>query len=123
MNRRVFLCSLLIATGCARSDRIVEVWSPTDVTGRWTGTWSGSGAAGNFEMTLQQTGPTRVTGYVSLPGADDQPIEGFINRDVFNFWTRDGRLQGELLAAGDEMSGTGTWGTVGTKTLRLQRQP
>ena len=45
MNRRVFLCSLLIATGSARSDWIVENGPVTDATGRWVGTWSGSGAA------------------------------------------------------------------------------
>ena len=122
----MFLCSLLIATGCARYDQIVEV-EPRYLIGRWAGTWSGSGLAGKFEMTLEQIGPTRVRGYFRLPGEDDQPIEGVIShgghgRDVFNFWTRDGQLRGELRVAGDEMSGTGTW-WMGTKTLRLQPQP
>ena len=43
MNRRVFLCSLVLAAGCARSDWIESTLVTVDVTGRWTGTWSAPG--------------------------------------------------------------------------------
>lgn len=56
MNRRLFLCSLVIAAGCARSDWIESTLVTVDVAGRWTGTWSGGGG-GDFEISLQQTGP------------------------------------------------------------------
>ena len=76
-------------------------------------------------MTLRQTGP-RATGDVRLTGLNAQiwngPIEGTVNGDLFKFNRPDGRPSGEVIVAGDEMSGTVTFGGV-TRTLRLQRQP
>ena len=127
---------LLIASGCARSDWIEGTLVTVDVTGRWTGMWSGSGTAGTFEMTLRQTGP-KATGDVSLPGAYAHdfsgPIVGAISGDVLSFSLPDGRLRGEVIVALDEMSGTVTLSPfsqsaccpggpmAGTKTLKLQR--
>jgi hypothetical protein len=129
---------LLIASGCARSDWIEGTLVTVDVTGRWTGMWSGSGAGGNFEMTLRQNGP-KATGDVSLPGGHvnefSGPILGAIRGDVLSFSRPDGRLRGEVRVAVDEMSGTITLTPMtqsgccpggpmaGTKTLNLQRQP
>ena len=130
---------LLIASGCARSDWIERTLVTVDVTGRWIGTWSGSGTADNFEMTLRQTGP-KATGDVSVPGgalAHDLsgPIMATISGDVLSFSRPDGRLRGDVVVAVDEMSGTLTLTPfsqsaccpggpmAGTKTLKLQRQP
>jgi hypothetical protein len=128
---------LLIASGCARSDWIEGTLVTVDVTGRWTGMWSGSGTAGDFEMTLRQTGP-KATGDITLPGAHvhdfSGPIVGAISGDVLSFSLPDGRLRGEVIVAVDEMSGTLTLNPIsqsaccpggpmaGTHTLKLQRQ-
>jgi hypothetical protein len=122
---------LLIASGCApRADWIEGTLVTVDVTGRWTGgTWSqsavGGGTGGAFEMTLRQTGP-KMTGDVSLTGGNAHfwsgPIEGTVTGDVLKFSRPDGRLRGEVIVAGDEMSGAVDFGS-GTKPLRLQRQP
>ena len=130
---------LLIASGCARADWIERTLVTVDVTGRWTGTWSGSGTADVFEMTLQQTGP-KATGAVSVPGgalAHDLsgPIVATISGDVVSFSRPDGRLRGDVTVAGDEMSGSVTLtpmsqsgccpggSMAGTKTVKLRRQP
>jgi hypothetical protein len=129
---------LLIASGCARSDWIEGTLVTVDVSGRWTGTWTGSGTAGDFEMTLRQTGP-KASGNINLPGAHvnefSGPILGAISGDVLSFSRPDGRLRGEVRVAVDEMSGTVTLTPMsqsgccpggpmaGTKTVKLQRQP
>ena len=129
---------LLIASGCARSDWIEGTLVTVDVTGRWTGMWSGSGTAGDFEMTLRQTGP-KATGNVTLPGAHvnefSGPILGAISGDVLSFSRSGGGLQGEVRVAVDEMVGTITLSPMtqsgccpggamaGTKAVKLRRQP
>ena len=141
MNTRRWLriwLVLLIASGCARSDCIEGTLVTVDVTGRWTGTWSGSGTAGDLEMTLRQTG-AKATGNVSVPGAFTHDfsgaIVGTVTGDVLSFSVNNGRLQGELIVALDEMSGSITMtpstqsgccpGGVmaGKRTLQLRRQP
>ena len=127
---------LLIASGCAQRDW-TDILVTVDVTGRWTGTWSGPGG-GDFELTLKQTGP-KATGELRLTGGETQywngDIAGTVSGHVLSFGRWDGRLRGEVIVALDEMSGTvtftplstsgccpGTY-THGTRTLRLQRQP
>ena len=138
MNRRVLLCVLIFAAGCARSDWIEGTLVTVDVTGQWTGAWSGGGDAHPFELTLRQTGP-KATGAVSLLGWGahnwNGPIVGTITGDVFSFSRDDGRIRGEVLVAGDEMSGTVAFAPVtssaccpagmmsGTKALKLRRAP
>jgi len=115
---------LLIASGCVqRADWIGGTLVTVDVTGRWTGTW---GARGGVDMTLRQTGPRatgdiRLFGDVLAPNASG-PIEGTVSGDVLTFSRREGGLRGEVIVAGDEMSGTVTFGVAGTRALRLQRQ-
>ena len=90
----------------------------------------GGGAAhGPFELTLRQTGP-KVAGEVRLSGGFttsllNGPIEGTITGDVLRFGRPDGRLSGEAIVAGDELSGTVILSLGGghTMALRLQRQP
>jgi hypothetical protein len=126
---------LVIAAGCARTDWIEGTLVTVDVTGQWGGKWS-NGGGDQVEMTLRQTGP-KVTGDFRMTGADAHfwsgPIVGTVKGDVLTFG-RD-ELRGEVIVAGDEMSGTATFTSSGasaccpgvskegTKTLRLQRQP
>jgi hypothetical protein len=123
MNRRVFLCSLVIAAGCARSDWIESTLVTVDATGRWVGSWDRPYGGGGFIMTLQQTGP-KVIGDISLTGWNagpfSGPIEGTVSGDVLKFSRPD--LRGEGIVAGDALTGTITFGNVGTVPLRLQRQ-
>ena len=130
---------VLLIAGCARADWIEETLVTVDVTGRWTGTWSGSGTAGDMEMTLRQSG-AKATGNVKVPGGPyaydfSGPILGTITGDVLSFTVNNGRLQGEVVVALDEMSGTVTMTPstqsgccpgglmAGKKTLKLRRQP
>jgi hypothetical protein len=129
---------LLIATGCARSDWVENTLVTVDVTGEWTGAWSGGEGDQHFALTLRQTGP-KATGNVSLLGWGahnwNGPVVGTITGDVFSFSRDDGRIRGEVLVAGDEMSGTVVFASVtssaccpagmmsGTKALKLRRRP
>ncbi len=78
----------------------------------------------SFEITLRQTG-ARVAGDIKMLGDErprpDGPITGTVRGDVFTFARPDGSLRGELVLAGDEMSGTVAYGSG--RPLRLQRQP
>ena len=121
---------LLIASGCAqRSDWIGGTLVTVDVTGQWVGSWSApgsaTGGAGTFDMTLRQTGP-KTLGDVRLTGRNAQiwsgPIEGTISGDAFRFSRPDGRLRGEVILAGEQMSGTVTFEGA-TNSLRLRRRP
>jgi hypothetical protein len=130
---------LALASGCARPDWIEHTLVTVDVTGRWTGNWFGPiGGGGPIGMTLQQNGP-KATGNIELTGGEAHnwsgPIAGTVEGDVLSFRIWDGRLRGEVIVAGDEMSGTVTLTPIsvsgccpgkymsGTKTLKLQRQP
>jgi len=133
------VATLLIGSGCAKQDWIDRTLVTVDVTGRWTGKWFGGSGGGDFGMTLEQTGP-KVTGSVELTGAADSynwngPIAGTVKGDVLSFSQWHQRVQGEVTVAENEMSGTVTFTPVsmsgccpgremmGTKTLKLQRQP
>src|SRR5262245_4365094 len=108
---------LLCGAGCARPDWIEQTLVTVDVTGRWAGKWFGSrggGGGGDFGLTLQQTGP-KATGKVELTGVADAynwngPIVGTVKGDVLSF--SNGRVQGEVTVAEDEMSGTVTFTPV-----------
>jgi hypothetical protein len=102
--------TLVIGSGCTKTDWIESTLVTVDLTGVWQGTYRTDGAigTGNITLTLQQGG-TKVTGQVGLsmsaPGS--RSIEGTINGDMFRFRTQDGRLTGELQVSGDEMTGRG----------------
>ena len=102
------------------------------VRGQWGG-WGG----GDFGRTLQQTGP-KAAGKDEMNGVADSynwngDIVGTVKGDVLSFGKRG--IQGEVTVAEDEMSGTVTFTPVsasgccpggsllGTRTLKLQRQP
>ena len=136
----VLLATVVTGSGCAKTDWIDRTLVTVDVTGRWTGKWfgaSGVGGGGDFRMTLQQTGP-KAAGNVEMNGVADSynwngPIVGAVKGDVLSF--SNGRMTGEVTVAEDEMSGTVTFTPVsasgccpggsllGTRTLKLQRQP
>ena len=131
MQRRAFICTLvlLIASGCAqRADWIGGTLVTVDATGQWSGvvsTQGSTGVGGRFDMTLRQTG-AKVAGEIQLAAGDatllNGPVEGTIHGDVLKFGRPDGRLRGEAVVAGDQMSGTVSY-RGSTRTLRLQRQP
>jgi hypothetical protein len=54
-----------------------------------------------------------------MAGPLNGPIEGTVSGDVLKFSRPDGQLRGEVIVSEDEMSGTVTFGTIGTRTLRL----
>ncbi len=131
LNRRAFLGTgaLLIASGCAqRADWIEGTLVTVDVTGRWAGKWT-EGGSGEVELTLRQAGP-KVTGEIQLTGIQHShfwagPIDGNVSGDVLRFSRS--LIRGEMIVAGDEMSGTVTYQgianvTPGAMKLRLQRQ-
>ena len=65
-----------------------------------------------MELTLRQSG-AKATGNVKVPGGPyaydfSGPILGTITGDVLSFTVNNGRLQGEVVVALDEMSGTVT---------------
>jgi hypothetical protein len=129
---------IVMASGCAKADWIDRTLVTVDVTGEWTGAGSGGEGDQQFALTLRQTGP-KATGSVSLLGWGahnwNGPVVGTINGDVFSFSRDDGRIRGEVLVAGDEMSGTVAFAPVtssaccpagmmsGTKALKLRRAP
>ncbi len=134
MNARAWLqiglVLLLVASGCVqRADWIEGTLVTVDVAGRWTGTMYG-GWGGALNLTLRQTGP-KVTGDVNLASPIGHvwsgPIEGTVSGDVLRFSRPDGNLRGEVIVAGDEMSGTVYLASFanffgGPRALRLQRQ-
>ena len=123
--RQIGLVFLIVA-GCARPDWIESTLVTVDATGRWSGMVLGHGTVGGrFDMVLRQTG-AKVAGDLKLAGGDatllDGPVEGTIQGDLLKFSRPDGRLRGEAVVAGDQMSGTVIY-RGSTRTLRLQRQP
>ena len=106
---------LPIASGCARSDWIEGTLVTVDITGQWTGAWSGDAGSGQFALTLRQAGP-KATREVTLIGwyahTWNGDIVGTITGDVLSFARPDARLRGEVIVAGDEMSRTITFTPV-----------
>ena len=55
---------VLAAVGCAGGAGSATMAPTVDVTGKWSGTWVGSGSVGSgmIEMTLKQTGSKYIVG-------------------------------------------------------------
>ena len=111
----MFLCSIVIAAGCARADWIEGTLVTVDVAGVWKGRafigGTTGGTSGDFELTLTQRG-AKVTGNGQIR-AQKFSVEGTVRGDVLTFNEPSGRLRGEARVAGDEMSGEGR-ANVGT---------
>ncbi len=117
MNRRAFLCSLVVAAGCARADWIEGTLVTVDVAGVWKGRaflgGTTGGTSGDFQLTLTQRG-AKVTGDGRF-WAQTFSVEGTVRGDMLTFNEPAGHLRGEARVAGDEMSGEGhsNVGTLG----------
>ncbi len=118
MNRRVFLCSLVLAAGCARADWIEGTLVTVDVAGVWKGRavigGTGSETSVEFELTLTQRG-AKMIGYGRIR-AQTFSVEGTVRGDVLTFNEPAGHLRAEARVAGDEMSGEGH-SNVGTLSI------
>ena len=112
---------LVLGSSCARSDWIDRTLV-TDVTGRWSGGWTGRSSEILFE--LEQQGST-VKGLLQIRGVTgfgdpSGPIEGTVGGDVFRFRATRGSVEGEMTVNGDEMIGLITISSV-RRPLSLQR--
>ena len=109
MTRRAFLCSLVIAAGCARADWIEGTLVTVDVASVWRGRAFIGGTSREtsveFELTLTQRG-AKVTGDGRIR-AQTFSVEGTVRGDVLTFNEPAGRLRDEARVTGDEMSGEG----------------
>jgi hypothetical protein len=125
MNRTARLliaATLLVGSGCAKTDWIDRTLVTVDVTGSWS-VVEGVGRGTSFE--LEQQGST-VKGLIAgresgtNPFSILGPIRGAVAGDVFRFGSTRGEIIGELTAAsGDEM--TGTMSRAGGGALRYVR--
>jgi len=122
--------TLVISSGCAKTDWIERTLVTVDVTGTWYATMGGEGAfARDFLFDLEQTG-SRVKGSMryatttgtsasSYAGARPGPIDGMVTGDVFRFRQTDGGVEGELTVSGDEMAGRASF--LGNRPLSMRR--
>jgi hypothetical protein len=105
---------LLLGSGCAsRPDWIESTLVTVDVTGRWHGTFTGSGGSHSMyvDLALAQSG-ARVVGTIRAYGAFtfgarslDGTLEGSVAGDVLRFERTGTPLWGEATVDGDEMTG------------------
>ena len=126
--RLLIATTLLLGSGCARTDWIERTLVTEDVTGKWEGNVGGVPYAspGGILMELEQQGST-VKGFIRYGGATATsggrvfggPIEGAVTGDVFRFRDTRGNAEGELTISGDEMNGTAS--ISGTRPISLRR--
>jgi hypothetical protein len=122
---RMFIASALaFGSGCASTDWIDRTLVTVDVTGTWSGGWTGRSS--EFSLELEQQGSTvkgfirtANTSYMTQMGAKPGPIEGSVAGDVFRFRQTNGPLEGELTVDGDEMAGRASLGP--TRRFYLRR--
>ena len=113
---RVAIVVAFVFASCARQDWIDRTLVTVDVTGTWSGSWTGGGLL-LFE--LEQQGPTvkgvmrltAGTSQMSYQGAKSGPIEGTVAGDVFRFSQTNGSIEGEMTVSGDEMNGRASFGS------------
>ena len=100
--------TLVVASGCAKTDWIDRTLVTVDVTGTWSGSLHGVGTGSReLLLDLKQKGST-VKGSVQVsPAAGMMPdvIDGTIAGDAFRFRDSRGRLECNLTVSGDEMAG------------------
>jgi hypothetical protein len=114
--------TLVIGSGCAKTDWIDRTLVTENVTGTWEGTWF-TGIGLLFE--LEQQGST-VKGFMRLTAGTSQnpsgirpgPIQGTVAGDVFRFRQTNGFADGEMRVSGDEMNGHLTLGSLRQLSLR-----
>ncbi len=107
--------TLVIGSGCAKSDWIDRTLVTVDVTGTWSGSTAGGGGTPSRELLfeLEQQGST-VKGlmrFVGNSGAQPTvrvasgPINGTVAGDVFRFTQENSGVEGELTVSGEEVNG------------------
>ena len=123
--RLLVTTTLLLASGCAKTDWIDRTLVTVDVTGTWEGTFFGAATSLDFQFELEQQGST-VKGFMRLGagrsqnpmGARDGPIVGTVTGDVFSFTQTVGRAAGEMkVVSDDQMEGRGAIGDANTRLI------
>ena len=116
--------AVVLLAGCASTPAVPP--GVLDVSGVWEGMWNGGSIGrGRITLTLTQAG-TKVTGSLKMSGATaisatDGPLQGVVTGTVLSFDQPGGFMEGEMVIAGEEMSGD-TTGRI-KATVRLRRQP
>jgi len=120
----VLWIAVVLLAGCASTPAVPP--GVLDVSGVWEGMWNGGSIGrGRITLTLTQAG-TKVTGSLKMSGATaisatDGPLQGVVTGTVLSFDQPGGFMEGEMVIAGEEMSGD-TTGRI-KATVRLRRQP
>jgi hypothetical protein len=126
VTRALIALALAFGLGCAPSDWIDRTLVTENMTGTWSGGWTGRSAEILFE--LEQQGSTvkglmrltAGTSYMTQMGVKSGPIEGTIAGDVFRFRQTNGDVEGEMTVSGDEMAGRAS-SSVGSRPFSLRR--
>jgi hypothetical protein len=122
----VIAAAVAFGLGCASNDWIDRTLVTENVTGTWSGGWTGKSE--EILVELEQQGST-VKGYMRLTagasymtqlGVKSGPIEGTIAGDVFRFRQTNGDVEGEMTVSGDEMAGRASY-SVGSRPFSLRR--
>jgi hypothetical protein len=120
--RVILVAALVCGFGCTHPDWIDRTLVTVDVTGTWEGTAANAQGSSWFQFTLEQEG-SQVKGAVrgwALTGP--QPLVGVVSGDALTFKVGDGRFDGELTVAGDEMNGQAHAPYLFTRsTMQLRR--
>jgi hypothetical protein len=119
--------TLLVGSGCAKTDWIDRTLVTVDVTGTWEGFARAQVPSGTFRLELDQQGSV-VKGVIQVAGggagrfgATPGPIAGTVAGDVFRFKETRGSVEGEMTVSGDEMTGQMSWLTGGSRQIFLRR--
>ena len=122
----VLSIAVVLLGGCASAPAVPP--GVLDLSGVWEGMWNGGPIGrGRITLTLTQAGTT-VTGSLKMSGATaisatDGPVEGVVNDTTFSFEQPTGVMQGDMVIAGEDMSGDATGRIKATLWLRRQPQP
>ncbi len=120
--------TLVAGSSCARPDWIERTLVTVDVTGVWHGRSLHLNQSVYPELWLdvRQEG-SKVKGSLKAQNMGNfgypysGPIEGSIAGDTFSFRQKDGRLSGEFIVGGDEMTGELTSSTGPSAHIVLRR--
>jgi hypothetical protein len=116
--RQTLLTATLLVTIAAAHGSFAQTTEPprtNQLVGIWVGTWEGAGAAGGFELTLEQPKEGALTGKVSVTGEPEYKatfksvsLEGAKMTAKYDFPPDEG-AEVVLVATFDTKSAKGTW--------------
>jgi hypothetical protein len=122
--------TLLVGSGCAKTDWIDRTLVTENVSGVWTGsmvTLDGQPMV-SLEVRLElQQKATKVTGSMEMSGTrgpdtrGSLTIDGTVASDMFMFKDARASVTGELTIDGDEMRGNGLIGNSRRVAIALRR--